>query len=212
MAAMHLRTKAGLRESSLVELRQFIAEGKLNPTLKVVSLDGGQTFISAEKALAVKSDEDTFVEEPIAGAIAVSKKVQMRRVFLIIAAGVIMLCFFLPEFYAKDEPSGGVRWGWDTAWGILLFLVGLAALAGAIADLVLLNRIREAREYLKWVHLGTFSTAAFFSFMGMFLHLVGAGYHTGRGIPIMILAVLGCAVWALVVTVMIITQEKSAEE
>ncbi len=125
-----------------------------------------------------------------------------RRILLIVAAAIIFICFFTPEFYASVAPKtpspsnagmgfnrgAGMRtptpssepadswffFGWETWWGMVSFFVGIAALGGAITDLAT-SSVAIMRKIFKWVHLATFSVIALIGLVGTILGVFAVG-------------------------------------
>ncbi len=118
-----------------------------------------------------------------------------RRILLIVAAAIIFVCYFTPEFYTSVSrtraatprfgmdfnPTPGAEqsetyfiFGWESWWGMVSFFVSIAALGGAITDLATAS-LAIMRTILKWVHLATFGIITLVSLVGTILGVFGIG-------------------------------------
>jgi hypothetical protein len=113
-----------------------------------------------------------------------------RRIVLLVAASVVIVCFFTPLFYvsvrgewfwrgvryghyAQQEPTWSLSFGWNLWYGIATLLLGVAALGVGTTDLVL-QKVAWIRVFARWSYLLVFSLIALCSLLGVIMNLCGS--------------------------------------
>lgn len=186
MAEFCIKTTTGNQDISVEQIQQLLRVGKLKPHLRVISSDGGQTFMTVGDALIQTVEiEETSADEVVAAPVATPKAGrawQTSRVILIVCSGLLVLCLFTPVFYLSvpggtrgARSTAGLVMGWSTWFGVMAFVFGLLALAMAITDLALKRSVVAVDLAAKWVYLGLYSVIALVTVLGTLLAIYGVG-------------------------------------
>jgi hypothetical protein len=148
------------------------------------------------------------------------------RIMLIIAAGIVFLCFFSPHFIRLTtdvsspyygnftaEPGERIVWGWGTWFGITIFIISVLAIGGVIVELCL-RKVKIIPAIFQWIHLGLFGMMGVMCAVGTILGLFGIGTKDANmigywSIPVGALVSLMALGLGVTVSIMLITKHRS---